>query len=823
LTLLTTLSLATARADDSADRRFVAGLRERRLYSLAEKFCVERMNVSGLSDQRQADLAVDLSACYAEHAAESVGPPAEALWQRGLDACLAFLKNEPTSPRLVLVRVQLALVRIEHGEAMLAEQQASESEVGMEQARTLLRNGIRQLREARKDVDEQARNQRLGQANGPGVLTADELANLGRTIDYQLGRALLRQATSYPSGSPDRAAAIEQALELLKPLAQSEVNDALGWQSRLARIEAHLAASDFDEAEKQLSALGTVDVPPAIAPLVAAERLRLAVAQGKKLDDLKLPDDQELPSLAYDEALFDACLAASRAAHEAKRTDDARRYETMAGQLVERIERLYGATKARGVETRLATQASSAADLGDDANLLRAAEGLYRAGRLDEAVAAYDRVVQAARRDRQPGREFAAAFAAAAIRQRQQNYADALARFEQLARALPEHPKASQAHLMAAFDAAQLVAAGKNEQAEHYATLLREHVRLWPHAPTADQARLWLARLAARAAHWSEAADALRAIGPESLAHVEAVEALGRVYQGWIIQERAAGQPTDELSGKALDYFGQIVGADPAASQVTLTAPERAALLGEARVRLALEPTQAAKAEQAVRRALAAAGDASAPWKASTEALLCQALAAQGRFAEANEALERSSGPQQSRFELTESLTRLAAESASDAAGSLVDLALRAASGLDGSKLSAAQRRDLTLLLAEALFRARRFDDARGRLEALCREYPKDVDAQEAYARLLAESDAADAWPAALERWRALEQAARPGTERWFRAKFYLALVHDRLGNHERAAQIIELTQLLHPELGGPEMKERFEKLLEQCRAAVKP
>ena len=58
---------------------------------------------------------------------------------------------------------------------------------------------------------------------------------------------------------------------------------------------------------------------------------------------------------------------------------------------------------------------------------------------------------------------------------------------------------------------------------------------------------------------------------------------------------------------------------------------------------------------------------------------------------------------------------------------------------------------------------------------------------------------------------------SKAGSERWFRAKLGLALSHERLGNPQRAAQIVRLTQVLHPELGGPALKAQFDALVRRC------
>ena len=66
--------------------------------------------------------------------------------------------------------------------------------------------------------------------------------------------------------------------------------------------------------------------------------------------------------------------------------------------------------------------------------------------------------------------------------------------------------------------------------------------------------------------------------------------------------------------------------------------------------------------------------------------------------------------------------------------------------------------------------------------------------------------------------WRDLEKKSTPRSPRWFLAKYNVAKLHFDRGHPDQAAKIIELVQLLHPEAGGPEMKARFDKLLELCR-----
>jgi hypothetical protein len=108
--------------------------------------------------------------------------------------------------------------------------------------------------------------------------------------------------------------------------------------------------------------------------------------------------------------------------------------------------------------------------------------------------------------------------------------------------------------------------------------------------------------------------------------------------------------------------------------------------------------------------------------------------------------------------------------------------------------------------------------EARAAYRALAEARPRDGDVQEAYARLLLEGDDRATLDEALGKWRELEQKSPKASPRWFRAKHAVALLHYRLGNPEQAAKIITLLKVLHPDLGGPEMKAEFEELLERCQ-----
>ena len=70
------LALASAGIDPH-EERFLEGLRERRLFALAQTHCLQRLSDSSLPEARRAELIVELSRSYTEHALHSTPMAAE--------------------------------------------------------------------------------------------------------------------------------------------------------------------------------------------------------------------------------------------------------------------------------------------------------------------------------------------------------------------------------------------------------------------------------------------------------------------------------------------------------------------------------------------------------------------------------------------------------------------------------------------------------------------------------------------------------------------------------------------------------------------------
>ena len=361
LAILAVLAAGVAAAQDepSADQRFLAGLRQRGLYQLAEKYCDEELGKPELSATRRAELTVELSLVLAERAAGS--PPAgrAPLWERAWQVTEDFAREHPDHPRLIQVRLQGALGLLAHGE--LARQEAelsTDRQRLLEPARAQLREAIRRLREVEKAVEQMLRRP---DREGPAVeggLSARQLESIQDSVRYELARAYRNQGQCYGAGSDDRADALIQAGAVLDPLARLDTEHPLAWRSRIDQIVCYRLLEDYPKAAQKLSALAAQKPPAEIALRARAEQLRLALAENKLQEAVTLAsagrqiDGVTSPEL--DLAVLQTCIAGWRTARQANRNDEAEQWYTRAVGQVRLIEREHGPYWMRRAETLLA-------------------------------------------------------------------------------------------------------------------------------------------------------------------------------------------------------------------------------------------------------------------------------------------------------------------------------------------------------------------------------------------------------------------------------------------------------------------------------------
>jgi len=809
----------------SQDQRFLAGLRARGLYELAEAYCRELLGRKELDEQRRAELTIELVRALTERAAVTPAEKRDAIWQEVDEVVDRFVRTQADNPRLVLVRLQGAIAELTRGE--LARQEAylaADAEPLLEEARPHLRQAIKLLRSLHEQVRRQWTQQNLAGLPEQGRLSADRLQAVSNHIQYELARALRNQAQCYPADSPDAANALTQAVKLLEPLAALGPQVPLSWKARLDLVICHRLLGDRTTAARLLAELAAAGPPADVELRARAERIYLALPEHLPQALAALSDGREIdgrtsPELDY--AWLSVYLAAWQVAVREGNGPEAARWQAEAEKLLQRIEAEHGFYWQRRAEMLLAGMVRRAPSGSNLSMLVRAAEAAFRSGNTQEALAAYDRARQAAARAGQIAEAFRLGFVAATIEHQRKNHPEALRRYRELALAFPRQDQAPEAHLLAAFHAAQLAKSGGAEDLATYVDLLAEHLETWPDDPTADQVRWRLGQLYELRAQWEEALAVYRQIAPTSPHARELVEALDRCTGKWLSERRAKGESCQQQARQAAEWFESLVHAPGEPWPAQFTPAQRIAALAAARLYLKHVPGGTRQAEELLRAAVAGSMNAPQSVLSDAQAMLVFALASGGRSAEAAQVLQQLSaaGPEQL-LGLLEDLQHLAAEAPPEMARQLAELRLQAVEMLraTGVHLSANQQRLFEQARAQALADAGRTDEATAAFARLAERYPRDAEIQQSYAELLSQRADRGSLEKALACWRNLAAHLPEATPAWFRAKYAIAELHLRLGDPQQAARIVQLLKLLHPELGGPESRSRFEALLRRCQ-----
>ncbi|MBI2826439.1 MAG: hypothetical protein HYX69_17315 [Planctomycetia bacterium] len=815
---------ARALSDDStaapySDERFLDGLRSRQLFPLAEKFCREALARGDAGDAKRAALVIELSRSLVEEALRAPADKRDALWRQALEAPESLARDSSKNPRLVQVRVQLGLVQLAWGELLRHEAELTDRSKRLTAAREHLRGAIDALRQADDKTSEMLRRQQLGHKPERGELTNEELRALQKNVRYQLARALRSQGESYPPDSADRLNSLSQATELLGPLGQIEAAEPLAWPSRLDAAICYRLLGHADAAARRLDQIEKQSPPPRIALAARGERILLALAAGRVDEALALAEkprnveSQTSPPLDY--AALAAYLAAWRAALDAGQKSQAAEREARAVALVREIDQVHGPYWRRRAESLFAERVAATGAEADVALLSRAAEGFYRAGQLDEALTAYDRAADQAAKAGQADEALRLAYVAATIEQQRERFAAAADRFRRASIAHPKASKAAEAHLLSIYNLGQEARGGDPDVLARYATLLEEHLAMWPQAPTADRAHAWQARVLERKEDWAGAAQHYGKVRADSHSAGEAIDGLARSYQALLADMASTGQPTRETARTAVTALERFVGSNTGKKR-HWNADQLRAVLAAARILLAYTDGEFAHAERLMAAAVDGAAEAPEDWKAAARGMLIFAIAAQGRIEEAGRrADELAVGSRGNLLPVVESLDRLNDAAPPAVRQNLGKLELRLLESLEGADGGAtADGRALALARGRALAAAGRGDEAIKNLKQLAAENPEDGQVQEALANVLLDTGHDEA----LAAWQHVERKSRPGSDRWMRAKFGEALTLERRGERSRAAATVNLVKVLYPELGGPAQREKFLTLLRRCQ-----
>lgn len=802
----------------TADGPFLEGLRSRHLYRLANLYCEQRLGDDSLTDVERADLTIQWSRTLTAEALNSLPAERSEKWSGAVDLLEEFIAAHPNHPRSLLIQLQIALTTLTQGE--LASQEFELGLLGadsIELPRQLLREAIGQLESVDEELDTLLRQP----STVDGTLSNNQLQSLKRNVCYQVAKAYRLQGLTYLAEPDDRVRSISLSLERLESLTQRTTRDTLFWKSRIDEIIGLRLLGRFAEASARLDALDGQDPSSDIRIKLRTQRVRLLLSEHREVeaaDLLQVSSDAPFETSAdWQIAWLEVCLAMADKAASDENEQEVSVWQQRAVAVVEGIGRRHSLYWCRRAEAMLARSAEAGLGTGNLDILERMAIESARRGAWDDALAAYDVAAAKAVELHDNDRMFDLLFTAAVIEHHQLRYDEAIRRFRDLAHRLPENEQAPQAHLLATFDASQLVSSDEPTTQDRYLELLREHLSLWPGSKTASQAAWWLARIEEAQNHWLPAAEAYALVHADSEDHVAAVTGYGRCSRRRLEnlseneRETTLVGITETLEAYYLDEQRQPLSP--------WTAAGRAAVIEGATLSIFFRDDYAS-ADRILSAALADATDASLEWISSARVLLVVAYAGGQKRDEAQQLLDLvTSGDPEQWIVLLTGLSAIIDDAPRPVQRELAHLQLQAITQLEPHRdnLSNAQQCVLDRTKAEALADAGRRSDALEAYEQAAEQYSNDAATQEGYARLLSAGDDRTTLDLAVGQWRLVVFHAEPQSSLWFRGKYELALVHFRLGHRDRAAQMIQLLRTLHPDLGGEPQKAQFLQLLSQC------
>jgi len=839
----------------AAGARFMDGLRRRHLFSLAESHCRRRLADPHLAPRGQADWTIELVRTLVGQAMAKRSPTKSPTWDQAHRACGAFAKQFPNHPFASLVAIEDAVTWVV--EARLVWTMGGRTKASATAARGLLRDALRRLESLDADLSGAVRDAYQDRASDPRGLTAKQLQSVRNQTSYHWARALRLQGETYRIGEVDRSDAISQALDKLTPLAELPVADAFLWRCRLERVACLRLLGRFGTARQQFARVHGAELPVDLRLHVEAERVRLLLAADHIEQARAIAKEKTSIADAGSEDLelakFETALAAWRWAVRKGSAEAAAELGNEVSRGIDRIGSRFGPIAMRRAESLLTSTVPPREADHDPVILEQLAKSFYHQGRAAEAVATYDQLAGALGRRQATDQAFRAAFTAATITRQQQRDQQAMERYRDLALRMPDHPRAAESHLLATFQAAELVRtaspATRPAAVKRYANLLDQQCARWPNSPTCNRARLWLGQLRESQRQWHEAMEAYQQVRPDDTQYARAARGVARCSPRVLAEQAAAGIPTGHLARAAADFLDPCVKGTGGQWPTTWTDFNQFCGLTEAALLVHYDPAGHPRARQILERLLDGPPRPGPAVTAAAYRLLIVTEARQGDFQAATGRLNRldaaasAKGPptagnrpdppataERARVPpmligwhvLFDDLMRMADTAAGPRREHLAELAIRVAGHveLQTDPLPAEAARQFARRRAEAMLAAGHRHAAIDAVTALAATRPKDGPLHEDLARLLLSSDQPERLRAGLRLASEVERHSRPGGPRWFRARYLQATGFQKLHDDRTALRLIARTRILYPAMGGSTLRGAFEQLRAKCQVA---
>ncbi|HND50997.1 MAG TPA: hypothetical protein PLV92_01320, partial [Pirellulaceae bacterium] len=451
------------------DVRFLEGLRQQRLFELAEAWCERREADPKLGVAARGRVVVERLRTVTELALTT--PPEErpAVAERLHTLAKKFVDANSSHSIALVVRTQEAL-----GDHTLSELARQEAEVAAgsdgranDQARQLGRGAMRSIEQLDKELTLLI-PQRLRRPASGDELTATELSALQHQLRYHGARAQRNVALSYPPDSDDRLLLLNRGLELLvKSLQQVQADDPLWPWLCCEQATALRLLGKLNEARDAALKPESSEWPTEVQAALASELVRILLAADQRAMAERVLAESSGGAVGggatsdaggpaeLDFARLEVAVAAWRAAIKQNKAAEIEAAQQRALDVLAQIERNHGPYWRHRGDLLVVRVAGTGGPASADV-LVRTADRLFLDKQYDEALAAYDQAAEKARTARDEATAFTIAYRAALVQQQREQHDSAADRLHALAMSQPRHKQAAEAHLSAAWNLAQL-------------------------------------------------------------------------------------------------------------------------------------------------------------------------------------------------------------------------------------------------------------------------------------------------------------------------------------------------------------------------------
>lgn len=827
--LFMAFSCAVSRASDAELQNYFEQLRGRGLFTVAEGYCLDRLSRGELSDQRRSQLVLEFSHTLAEHA-NFVEPSEQAeLWRRAADVIAEHLQKFPNDSQRLALESQSAAVAASRAETLSWQARLNHHDTELASAaHEAYSTAISQNVAAEATIAE-AFSAAVKRRDDSSEFRLSDIRSLHNDVRYLLAKTYLGLAELETGNAPERQEHIRLSEEIAEKLAAGFPGEPPTMEARVLLARASRLRG---EADKTLQAVTTIEKAQPSWPIRDAamvERVRLLLDEQRAADaaETLLKYRQERRGLSGELHVLNlqSLIALAEIANQKKDT-------ALADSLQQQIE-THTALAEREIggywayRCRLLRESSRAShEYGSElAAIIQKAQSLYGRNEKADAAKEFANAGRVAFRNKKTDLAIEMAYTRGSILLDDQQYEAAAAAFREIADQFPDNSRAPNSHLLYAYSVGQLYDEERSDaRLKAYIAALGNHRAKFPNDPSLAEATWMLAQVQEQQGLTSKALSLYLEIPANHSRAAEAAVAIARCYEVMLHTQRSEKNPDLTVwESEAIERLGKIAAAFPAdAGQ--LDDGQIDVLLRLARIQLARRPPQYVEADRQLERVfqeLSVEGerkssDSLRSVQSEATRLRVVSLAGQGRFAQAKGLIQNLSDYKvDEALDVLDGLAAMADPTRETASRDLAELQLRAAEGLRAREgdLTPPQRLRLERSLAQAYSTLNLSQKALNTYEALLAQSPNDRTLLKEVSRLLVDCGSRECLEKAKTNWRKVESLEKPGSPDWFEARYQSTRVLLLLHEYEECRKLLNVTRLLHPELGGETLQKKFQAL----------